>query len=289
MSIEADKTARRADEISDLLLAVSLIDLTTLEATDTPERVRALCARAVRPMPDEEQLIGRRVPHVAAVCVWPTLIGAACEALKNSRGRDAHPVRVASVAGGFPSGQTPTEVKVLEARLAVEAGADEIDLVINRGAVLAGRVGAVTEEVREVRAACPKTMLKVILETGELEGAGLVRAACDAAIAGGADFLKTSTGKIAVGATPESVRVLLEAARDEYARSGRVIGVKASGGIRTGEQALAYMTLAREVLGADAARWLRPGGFRFGASSLLDDLIARLRGSTTSTAKTGAY
>ncbi|MFM9996544.1 MAG: deoxyribose-phosphate aldolase [Phycisphaerales bacterium] len=284
------QSATGRDSVDDLLLAVSLIDLTTLEATDTPERVRMMCARAVRPVPDEEQLIGRRVPHVAAVCVWPTLVGAACEALKNSRGRDAHPVRVASVAGGFPSGQTPTEVKVLEARLAVEAGADEIDLVINRGAVLAGRVGAVTEEVREVRAACPKTMLKVILETGELEGAGLVRAACDAAIAGGADFLKTSTGKIAVGATPESVRVLLEAARDEFARSGRVIiGVKASGGIRTGEQALAYMTLAREVLGADAARWLRPGGFRFGASSLLDDLIARLRGSTTSTAKTGTY
>lgn len=273
--------AETAGNIRDLLFIVSLIDLTSLEPTDTPERIGVLCSHAARPMPDDERVLGRRVPPTAAVCVWPALASAAREAIDAAAHPHAPEVRrprVAAVAGGFPAGQTPTGVKTVEARLAVEAGADEIDLVINRGRVLAGRVDSVAEEVDAVRRACPRVTLKVILETGDLADADLIRSGCDAAISAGADFLKTSTGKSPIGATPRSVRILLEAARDERRRSGRVIGVKPSGGVRSADQAVAYLRQARDVLDRDDVDALGPAVLRFGASGLLDDIVSRLRG-----------
>ena len=250
-----------------LLLALSMIDLTTLEGKDTPEKVRSLCRKAVRPYERDEEVLGERIPSVAAVCVYPSLVPVARAALAGST------VKVASVATGFPSGQYPIEVRLDDTRRAVEAGADEIDMVISRGAFLAGRYGEVYEEIARTKEACGPAHLKVILETGELETYDLVRRASDIAISAGADFIKTSTGKVQPAATLPVTLVMLEAIRDHFLRTGRVIGMKPAGGIRTAKQALDWLILMKEELGDD---WLRPALFRFGASSLLGDIERQL-------------
>lgn len=240
-------------------LSVRMIDLTTLEGADTPERVRALCTKGMRPDPHRPE-----VPAVAAICVYPSMVETARAALGDSG------VKVASVATAFPSGQSFLEVRLDETRRAAEAGADEIDMVINRGAFLAGDLARVSDEIAAVKDACGAVHLKVILETFELGSYDRVRVASHLAMAAGADFIKTSTGKVAGAATPPITLVMLEAIRDHYLRTGRVVGMKPAGGIRTAKQAWHYLVLVKETLG-DA--WLTPDRFRIGASSLLNDVL----------------
>jgi deoxyribose-phosphate aldolase len=254
-------------KLSGLLLAMSMIDLTTLEGKDTPEKVRALCRKALRPFERDEETLGFAVPSVAAVCVYPSLVGIAKESLAGSG------VKVASVATGFPSGQYPLRVRLQDTILAAAEGADEIDMVINRGAFLAGRYGEVYREIEEVDAACGAAHLKVILETGELETCDNIRRASDLAIAAGADFVKTSTGKVQPAATLPSTLILLESVRDHFLRTGAAIGIKPAGGIRTAKQALHYLVMVKETLG-DA--WLHPNRFRIGASALANDIVRQL-------------
>ena len=237
-------------------LATSMIDLTTLEGADTPGKVRNLCAKAVAP--------GLGLPPVAAVCVYPALVGVAADAVAGSG------VAVASVATGFPSGQTSLDVKVLETREAVAAGATEIDMVISRDAYLAGDDRRVAREIEAVKEASGDAHLKVILETAELPTYAHVRHASELAIAAGADVIKTSTGKASSGATPGVVLVMLEVVRDHLWRTGRVVGVKAAGGVSNTKAALGMLVLVKETLGDD---WLTPERFRIGASSLLNDLL----------------
>jgi deoxyribose-phosphate aldolase len=240
-------------------LATSMIDLTTLEGSDTPGKVRHLCAKAVCPDPARPE-----IPSCAAVCVYPSLVGVAAAALEGSG------VAVASVATGFPSGQTSLKVKVDETREAVAAGATEIDMVISRDAYLRGDDATVAREIEAVKAACGSAHLKVILETAELPTYAHVRHASELAIAAGADVIKTSTGKASSGATPGVVLVMLETVRDHFERTGQVVGVKAAGGVSTTKAALHMLVLVKETLG-DA--WLTPDRFRIGASSLLNDLL----------------
>jgi len=239
-----------------------------LEGKDSPEKVRALCRKAVRPDAGDVSL-----PHVAAVCVYPAMVEVAVEELAKTPG---HNVKVASVATGFPSGQYPLEVRIEDTRRAVEAGADEIDMVIARGAFLAGERGRVSDEIAAVKEACGKAHLKVILETGELETYDLVREASDLAIASGLteyDFIKTSTGKVQPAATMGVTLVMLEAIRDHYLATGVKIGMKPAGGIRTAKQALHYLVMVKETLGDD---WLVPELFRFGASTLTNDILMQI-------------
>lgn len=256
-----------------LRLAVSMLDLTTLEGADTPGRVRALCARAKAPCPPH---LGIEVPPVAAACVYPRLVPTAAAALSGSS------VRIASVATAFPSGQSSLELRLRETEAAVAAGAHEIDMVISRGLFLSGRHRDVTDEIRMVRAAAGEAHLKVILETGELETADNIRRAADLVLEAVADetdmghgevFLKTSTGKVSPAATPASVLILLEAARAHARATGVRLGVKPAGGIRRAKQALHLLVMVRETLGQ---AWLTPSLFRIGASSLLDDLVRQL-------------
>ena len=239
--------------------AISMIDLTTLEGADTSGKVLSLCGKARRPDPTEPS-----VPAVAAVCVYPDLVPVARDALKGS------PVKTASVATAFPSGRASLSVKLADVADAVKAGADEVDMVIDRGAFLAGHYGRVLEEVQAVREACGKASLKVILETGELATYDNVRRGSWLAMIGGADFVKTSTGKVSPAATPPVALVMLEAARDFTEATGRAVGVKVAGGIRTTKDAIKYLVLVNEVAGE---QWLEPGRFRIGASSLLNDLL----------------
>lgn len=262
-----------------LRLAMSMIDLTTLEGKDSPEKVRSLCRKAVRPCERDEDVLGYRVPAVAAVCVYPQLVPVAAEALDSlgARGR----VKLASVATGFPSGQYPLDVRLEDTRRAVAAGADEIDMVINRGAFLAGRYAEVHGEIRHVKEACGAAHLKVILETGELETYDNMRFASDLAIAAGADFVKTSTGKVQPAATPASTLVLLESVRDEAMRGGRIVGVKPAGGIRTAKQAVQTLVLVAETMHGVGPEhgvnpWLTPEFFRIGASTLANDILRQL-------------
>jgi deoxyribose-phosphate aldolase len=240
-------------------LAVRMVDLTTLEGADTPGKVRALCAKAQRPDPADPSC-----PRVAAVCVYPKLVPVAVDAL---RGTGVH---VASVATAFPSGQAPIEVKLQDTRAAVADGADEIDMVISRGSFLAGRYLEVFEEIVAVKEACGSAHLKVILETGELATYDNVRRASWLAMLAGADFIKTSTGKVVPAATPPVTLIMLEAVRDFRAVTGRQVGVKPAGGIRTSKDAIKYLVLINETAGPD---WLDPVWFRFGASTLLNDLL----------------
>ncbi len=240
-------------------LLISMVDLTTLEGADTAGKVRQLCAKAAAPDPRNPSL-----PACAAVCVYPALVATAVRAL------DGTGVAVASVATGFPSGQIPLAAKLAEARVAVAAGATEIDMVISREAYLAGDDRRVVAEVLAVKEACSPAHLKVILETAELGALDHVRHASLLAIAGGADMIKTSTGKAAGGATPIDVLVMLETVRDHYRATGRAVGVKAAGGISTTKQALHLLVMVKEVLGEE---WLTPDRFRVGASSLLNDLL----------------
>jgi deoxyribose-phosphate aldolase len=248
-------------------LAISMIDLTTLEGQDTAGKVKALCAKARRPDPSDPT-----VPPVAAVCVYPDLVAAAKQALGNSG------IKVASVATAFPSGRASLAVRVQDTRDAIAAGADEIDMVIDRGAFLSGRYAEVFDEIVAVKAACARAEggseqsahLKVILETGELATYDNVRRASWLAMLAGADFIKTSTGKISPAATLPVTLVMLEAVRDFRDATGRQIGVKPAGGIRNTKDAIRYLVLVKETVGDD---WLSPEWFRLGASSLLNDLL----------------
>jgi deoxyribose-phosphate aldolase len=241
-------------------MAISMIDLTTLEGQDTPGKVRALCAKAKRPDPADPT-----APKVAAVCVYPDLAHVAAEELKGSG------IHVASVATAFPSGRTGLDVKLADVRYAIAAGADEVDMVIDRGAFLAGHYQGVYDEIAAVREACAGAAhLKVILETGELVTLDNVRRASWLAMLAGADFIKTSTGKVTPAATLPVTLVMLEAARDFRETHGRQVGVKPAGGIRTAKDAIRYLVLVNETAGED---WLDPAWFRFGASSLLNDLL----------------
>jgi deoxyribose-phosphate aldolase len=240
-------------------LAISMVDLTTLEGQDTPGKVRALCAKGRRPDPTDPTC-----PAVAAICVYGDLVEAAVEALAGSD------VKVAAVATAFPSGRAPLDVKLDDVRAAVDAGADEIDMVIDRGAFLAGRYLDVHDEIVATREACGDAHLKVILETGELATYDNVRRASWLAMLAGGDVIKTSTGKVSPAATLPVTLVMLEAVRDFRAQTGRLVGVKAAGGIRNAKDAVRYLVVVNETCGDD---WLTPDAFRFGASSLLNDLL----------------
>jgi deoxyribose-phosphate aldolase len=240
-------------------LAISMIDLTTLEGQDTAGKVASLCAKARRPDPGDPSC-----PTVAAVCVYGDLVPVAVAALAGTG------IHVAAVATAFPSGRAPLDVKLADVRAAVEAGADEIDMVIDRGAFLSGRYLDVHDEIAAVRDACGDAHLKVILETGELATYDNVRRASWLAMLAGADFVKTSTGKVSPAATLPVTLVMLEAVRDFRAQTGRQVGVKAAGGIRAAKDAVRYLVVVNETCGDD---WLTPDYFRFGASSLLNDLL----------------
>ena len=266
----ARRSIKRESKLWALDLAIRMMDLTTLEGADTPGKVAALCSKAARPDP-----VDRTVPPVAAVCVYPNLVPHAKERLEGTG------VKVASVATGFPSGQYPTELKVADVRAAVELGADEIDMVIDRGAFLSGRYAKVYDEIVRVKEACGEVHLKVILETGELGTYDNVRRASLLAMAAGGDFVKTSTGKVSPAATLPVSLVMLEAIRDVHDETGRKVGFKPAGGIRTAKQAIQHLVLVHETLGPD---WLTPDLHRFGASSLLNDVLMQIRKE-----KTGAY
>ena len=248
-------------------VAIATMDLTTLEGADTPSRVRSLCARALRPDPADAS-----VPHVAAVCVYPDLVATAVDALAGSG------VLVAAVATAFPSGRASLAVKLADTGDAIDAGADEIDMVIDRGAFLAGHYGKVFEEVRAVKEVCGDVHLKVILETGELSTHDNVRRASWLALIAGADVIKTSTGKVSPAATHPVALVMLEAVRDFHLITGEPRGVKVAGGIRTTKDALRHLVLVNETLGAD---WLTPQRYRIGASGLLTDLLMQRQKLTT--------
>ncbi len=261
------RSIKKASKLWALDLAIRMMDLTTLEGKDTPGKVRAMCAKAIHPQPGDPS-----IPSVAAVCVYPALIEDAKEALKGSS------VKVASVATGFPSGQTFREIKVAEVKAAVAAGADEVDMVIDRGAFLSGDYATVFDEVVEIKDACGDAHLKVILETGELGTFDAVRRASILAMAAGADFIKTSTGKVQPAATLPVTLVMFEAIRDFEKATGKLIGMKPAGGIKTAKEAVQYLVVLYETLGP---RWMTPDRFRFGASTLLNDVLMQIEKERT--------
>jgi len=265
------RSIKRESKVFALELAIRMMDLTTLEGADTPGKVAALSSKGIRPDPTDPG-----IPSVAAICVYPNLVP---YALDRTRGTA---VSVASVATAFPSGQSPLEVKLEETRWVVEAGAQEVDMVIDRGAFLSGRYAQVYDEIVRVKEICAgRARLKVILETGELGTYDNVRRASLLAIAGGADFIKTSTGKLPGAATLPVQLVMLEAIRDVHVETGRKVGMKPAGGIRTAKNAIQYLVQVHETLGPD---WLTPDLYRLGASSLVNDILMQLRKE-----KTGAY
>lgn len=244
-------------------MAISMVDLTTLEGADTPGKVRALCSKALRPDPHDLS-----VPHVGAVCVYNDMVGVARQHLDFIGG---HNLPVAAVSTAFPSGRASRAVKEHDTKDAIALGASEIDMVIDRGAFLSGKLGEVFEEISAIKAICgDKAHLKVILETGELVTLDNVRKASYLAMLAGADFIKTSTGKVTPAATPPVVLVMLEAVRDFFALTGNRIGVKPAGGIRTSKDAIKQLVLVNEIAGPE---WLDPSLFRIGASALLNDLL----------------
>jgi len=256
------RSIKKESKLAGLKLALSMIDHTTLEGKDSRGKIEQLCSKAkfpYSPMPD--------LPCVAAVCVYPSMIAVAKNALRGSS------VKVASVATSFPSGMSKLSIKLDETRYAVEQGADEIDMVISRGEFLKGNFSYVFDEIAAVKEACGEAHLKVILETGELETLENVRKASDLAMHAGADFIKTSTGKITPAATQPVTLVMLEAIRDFHSKTGRMIGMKPAGGIRKAKEALQYLVLVKETLGAD---WLTADYFRFGASSLTNDILLQI-------------
>jgi len=256
-SIKTTSKARAID------LAISMVDLTTLEGADTPGKVRSLCAKALRPDPRD-----LTVPHVGAICVYNDMVKVARNYLDSIGGQS---IPVAAVSTAFPSGRASMEVKLRDTLDAIESGASEIDMVIDRGAFLSGKFGSVFDEIREIKALCgEKAHLKVILETGELATYDNVRKASYLAMLAGADFIKTSTGKVSPAATPPVVLVMLEAVRDFFALTGKKIGVKPAGGIRTTKDAIKQLVLVNETTGPE---WLSPKLFRIGASALLNDLL----------------
>jgi len=268
------RSIKKEAKVAGLRLSIAMMDLTTLEGKDSPGKVRQMCQKARRPDASPD------IPPVAAVCVYPTLVSVAKSALEGST------VKVASVATAFPAGLSALSVKLDDVRRAVEWGADEIDMVIDRGAMLAGEHDKIYDEIAAVKEACGKAHLKVILETGELGTYDRVRKASQIAMLAGADFIKTSTGKIQPAATPAVTLVMLEAIRDFYYATGRRIGMKPAGGIRTAKQALHYLVIVKETLG-DA--WLTPDLFRFGASTLLNDVLMQLEKERTGAYQSGDY
>ena len=256
------RSIKDATKTAGLKLAMSMIDLTTLEGKDSEGKVKQLCYKAMHP---HDAFPG--IPQVAAICVYPTMVKTARHALKGSN------IHVASVATAFPSGLAPLKVKLEDTRFAVNEGADEIDMVISRGKFLQGEFDFVFDEIAAIKEACGKSHLKVILETGELSTLDNVRKASDLAILAGADFIKTSTGKIQPAATMPVTLVMLEAIRDYYYATGKMIGMKPAGGIANSKLALHYLVMVNETLGA---AWLHPDWFRFGASKLANDIVMQL-------------
>ena len=271
----AKRSIKRESKLQALDLAIRMMDLTTLEGQDTPGKVAALCAKAMRPDPADST-----VPAVAAICLYPNLVAGAKERVAGSG------VKVASVATAFPSGQLPTKLKVAETRAAVELGADEVDMVIDRGAFHSGRYSKVYDEIVQIKEACGDAHLKVILETGELGTYDNVRRASLLAIAAGADFIKTSTGKINPAATLPATLCMMEVVRDVYHETGRKVGIKPAGGIRASKQAVQYLVVLYETLGSE---WMTPDLFRFGASSLLNDVLMQIRKEKTGRYQSGDY
>ena len=259
----ATRSIKKAAKLAAIDLAISMVDLTTLEGSDTPGKVRTLAAKARRPDPENPA-----TPHVAALCIYPDMVAVAVEALAGSG------VGIASVATAFPTGRTSLEVRLADTAVAVSAGATEIDMVIDRGAFLAGHYGRVFEDIVAVKQACGNARLKVILETGELATYDNVRRASWLALLAGGDFIKTSTGKISPAATLPVTHVMLQAVRDWYEQTGERRAVKPAGGIRNTKDAIKYLVAVKEVAGPE---WLDPFLFRFGASSLLNDLLMQRR------------
>ena len=264
------RSIKKESKLSALKLAITMLDVTTLEGKDSPGKVRQMCAKAMRPLPEDPS-----IGPAAAVCVYPRLVRVAREAVGESG------VKVASVATAFPSGQSRMKERLSEIRYAVGAGADEIDMVISRGKLLHGEFRGIFDEVVRCKEACGEAHLKVILETGELQTYDTVRVASEIAMAAGADFIKTSTGKVQPAATLPVTLVMLEAIQDFHDRTGRMVGMKPAGGIRTSKLAVRYLCMVKETVGDG---WLDPFWFRFGASSLLNDLLLQLEKE-----KTGSY
>ncbi len=256
------RSIKKQSKVAALKLALSMIDLTTLEGADSPGKVRQLCAKARQlhdALPD--------LPHVAAVCVYPTLVGVARRCVEGTG------IHIAAVASGFPSGQYSLQTRLDDTRFAVGEGADEIDMVISRGRFLAGDYNYVFDEIAQIKEACGSAHLKVILETGELGTLDQVRRASDLAMHAGADFIKTSTGKVQPAATLPVTLVMLEAIRDFYQSTGKIIGMKPAGGISTAKVAIQYLVVLRETLGQT---WMTPDLFRIGASRLANDILLQL-------------
>lgn len=269
------RSIKKDSKVKALILALSMIDLTTLEGRDSPNKVRQLCYKATHL---HENFPG--LPQVAAICVYAPMVGTAKKALRGSE------VKVASVATAFPSGMTNLETKLDEVKRAAQDGADEIDMVISRGRFLSGDYSYVAEEISMVKEACGSAHLKVILETGELVTLDNVRTASDIAMTAGADFIKTSTGKIQPAATPEVTLVMMQAIRDFYLKHGKQVGLKPAGGISKSKQAIQYLVMLRETLGQD---WLNPDLFRFGASSLANDILMQIVKQNTGIYQSTAY
>ncbi len=269
------RSIKKASKVEALKMILSMIDLTTLEGQDTPGKVRQLCQKAIHL---HDAMPG--LPHVAAVCVYPTMVGVAKEALQG------HDINIASVATAFPSGMSSLEVKLDDTRMAVAAGATEIDMVISRGAFLAGQYAHVFDEIVAVKEACGDAHLKVILETGELGTLDRVRRASVLAMHAGADFIKTSTGKIQPAATMQVTLVMLHAIKDYYRETGRMVGMKPAGGISNAKLAVHYLVMLRETLGA---AWMTPEWFRFGASSLANDALMQLMKQATGVYQSADY
>ena len=253
------RSIKRESKLQALELALRMMDLTTLEGSDSDGKVRQLCNKALRPYTELPN-----IPSVAAVCVYPNRVALAKNILKNSS------ISVASVATAFPSGMSSLQIKLDDVEYAVSEGADEIDMVISRGAFLSGEYTRVYDEIAQIKQACGSAHLKVILETGELGSLENIRMASDLAIKAGADFIKTSTGKISPAASMPVVLVMLQAIRDNYNSTGVKVGMKPAGGIRSSKQAIQYLVMVKETLGID---WLNPSLFRFGASSLANDVL----------------
>ncbi len=261
------RSVKKESKLTALKMALSMIDLTTLEGKDSPGKVKQLCYKAAHL---HDQFPG--LPAVAAICVYPTMVAVAKNELEGTG------IKTAAVATGFPSGMTSQDVKLDEVRKVVNDGADEVDMVISRGHFLKGDYQYVYDEIAAVKEACGNAELKVILETGELQTLDKVRRASDLAMEAGADFIKTSTGKVKPAATPPVVLVMLEAIRDFYYRTGRRVGMKPAGGIGTAKQAIQYLVMLRETLGQD---WLTPDLYRIGASSLANDILMQIMKQTT--------
>ncbi len=269
------RSIKKETKQAGLRLALSMIDLTTLEGKDSAGKVKQLCYKAMHP---HDALPG--LPTVAAICVYPTMVGIAKKALEGSK------IRVASVATAFPSGQAPRDVKLRDTRYAVQQGADEIDMVISRGRFLAGEYNFVFDEIAAIKEACGNARLKVILETGELGTLDKVRRASEIAMHAGADFIKTSTGKIQPAATMPVTLVMLEAIRDFYYKTGKMIGMKPAGGISTAKSALQYLVMLNETLGP---KWMSNEWFRFGASSLANYILMQLMKQRTGVYQSANY